>query len=123
MIGLKISISSKKNVWKQDKDAFNKENEIEVSDDPRIKNMMYGDCVTALIPCIDPEKNTGKKVNPDEAKMRVLTEESIINMRNELNTENLASEYPLFYNFMPTPEMMKKLILRMVQIKPEKYQK
>lgn len=35
--------------------------------------------------------------------------------------EELAYAYPIFYNFYPTPEIMKKLIIRMTQIKQNKY--
>ena len=35
----------------------------------------------------------------------------------EYDLEELAFAYPIFYNFYPTPEIMKKLIVRMTQIK------
>ena len=41
----------------------------------------------------------------------------------EYNMEELAFAYPIFYNFYPNADIMKKLIIRMTQIKEGKYEK
>lgn len=83
----------------------------------------FGEPIAHLIPCLDPDKAESKKhFTPEQQKVRFLTDvDAIMKIASvEFTLEELAHAYPIFYNFYPTPEVMKKLIVRMTQIKEDK---
>ena len=78
-----------------------------------------------MIPCLDPDKAESKKqFTAEVAKIRYATAvDSIMKISSvDYTLEELAYAYPIFYNFYPTAEIMKKLIQRMTQIKESKYE-
>jgi len=82
----------------------------------------YGEPVAVLLPCLDPDVAETKQLAPAALKQRFLPGLHPLQQLKsvEMSLDELAGSYPSFYEFYPTPEVMRKLMARMLQIKEAK---
>ena len=75
-----------------------------------------GEKVMHLIPCLDP---TLKKRSTRQKMQRFMPTPAIaqLNTDDKPSLDFLATTFPITYTFYPSDSIMKKLILRMVQLK------
>ena len=77
---------------------------------------LLGEKVTHLIPCLDPSLK--KRSNRQNMQRFIPTPEiAHLNAMSAPSIDHLAANFPICYKFFPTDAIMKKLILRMVQLK------
>ena len=78
-----------------------------------------GDKVNCFCPALDPDLSEKDRQDPAIIKKRYdLLDETIQMLTDEsITADELARNYIIYYNFYPTQDLMKKLIMRMTQVK------
>ena len=58
-------------------------------------------------------------ISDEELSQRYFSDRDIFNEELDFDQEQLYEQHPHYYNFYPTPEIFKKLMIRMTQIKEQ----
>lgn len=73
-----------------------------------------GPIVELLPPCLTPELTEAQRRDSTAMSTRYLEDADIMmQLDHEMTSDDLATNWPVYYPFFPSPETMRRLILRM----------
>ena len=82
---------------------------------------LLGERMTCLIPCLDPSTNQADRNDVEIMSERYLNTPEIeaMSMYHDVSSNFLAENFPVYYSFYPSDEVMRKLIVKMIQVKDQ----
>jgi len=80
-----------------------------------------GERMTYLLPCLDPSTKPADRNDVEIMSERYLNTPEIekMDMYNDVSSNFLAENFPVYYSFYPSDEIMRKLIVKMIQVKDQ----